>query len=180
MTIRIILIRLLSSVYRRIHSWGVFFLLILLYLSSAGLKSDLALYLFGRIGLMSIHVFSGFVMFLVFIILAHNVIIKRFLAGGNGNPEEIQRQLGPDPVRGSGLRFLVDLVFYLVLLVISSLGLVYYLLKNWAFTSGALNPISISLIHAIGGWFFLSLALIKYYLTFIQWYREVSTYLREH
>jgi hypothetical protein len=175
-----IIFRLFSSIYRRIHSWGIFTLLVLLYLSSAGLKSTLALYLFGRIGLMSVHVFSGFFLFIIFVLIAHNYLIKFFFSKNREELVHIQSQLGPDLVQGTGPRFFIDLAFYLVLLLICGLGLVYYFFKSYSIDFYLVNQTTISLSHTIAGWFFLSLAFVKYYLTFIHWFRDVLKYLREH
>ena len=176
-----IFFKIFSSIYKRIHSWGVFSLLVMLYLSSAGLRSTLALYLFGRLGLMTAHIFCGFFLFLVFLVLAHKTIINSNFFIRNRVDDENQRSLFSNPARGMGIiRIYVDLFFHFTLLFVCCLGLVYYFVQTCSINSILLNLTTISLFHSIAGWFFLSLAFVKYYLTIVHWFREVFAYLREY
>ncbi len=171
-------LKLYSSFYKRIHSWGLLFLLLLLYSSSVGLRSPVLLMLFGRLGLMTIHVFSGFGLILVFIIIAYNYLQGSVFVKKNPPGKSRFMITHQQLIDKSGSRRIVDMLFYIMLMVVCCLGFIYYFLKEFAIYNSLIYQSTASLLHAVAGWFFLSMVFLKYYLTLIQWFREFYNYLR--
>lgn len=175
MRFRRVVQKLYSSIYKRIHSWGLFLLLVLLYASSMGLKSPALLEVFGWLGLMSLHVLSGFGLVLAFVIISYNYLQRRFFPLKSA----IHLSSAEQNLQQTGGRFLVNLAFYSMLMLVCCLGLIYYFAREFSFASSFLHQSTVSLMHVIAGWFFLSLVFIKYYLSLMHWFRELVSYLRE-
>ena len=174
MKVQQIVLRIYTSLYKRIHSWGIFILLGLLFATSTALKLPMAMKLFSRIGLMSVHVFSGFSLLLIFILLAYNYLLG---LPNNGKQDTEDDDFSTLP---SGNQRLINSVYYAFLFVLCSLGLVYYFVRSFSINGSFFNQNLISLSHVIVGWFFLSIFFVKFYLTIIQWIEEVFSYLREY
>ena len=173
-----VVLKLYSSFYKRIHSWGLIILLLLLYASSLGIQYPVVLMLFGRLGLMTIHVFSGFGLILVFIILAYNYLQQSiFKKRKSSNRMNIQAIADVSPDQSSTRR-IVDIIFYIMLMIVCCLGFLYYFLKEFSIYDSLIYQSTASLLHSIAGWFFLSMVFIKYYLTLKQWFRALYNYLR--
>lgn len=175
---RFVILKIYNSLYRRIHSWGLFIVLFCLYLSSFGLNSSLALSLFSRIGLVSLHILSGFGLILIIVIIGYNTVLHSLLKQNPESepPESVQR----NPSEDRRYRPIVDVLFYLLLIVIAGLGLVYYLVKFYGLNLGLTSTYRLSLNHVILGWFTLSIVFIRYYFTIIRWFKEFLAYLREY
>lgn len=179
MKLRFIILRLYSSIYKRIHNWGLFLLLLMLYLSSIGLKSDSALQLLSKIGLMSFHVFCGFILILVTFLIGYNYLLTRFLKGTT-DKYELNGEIAKDNSETtSASSRLVDIFFFLALLAVCIFGLLYYFIKTYAYSGYFLNQYFASSLHVITGWFFLSVIFIKYYLNIIRWSVDLIRYLRD-
>ena len=171
--------KIISSIYKRTHSWGVFLPLAALYLTSIGLKSEMILFLFGRLGLMTIHVFFGFFLFIIFVVLGHKFFVSSGFFKRNKKAGRNKKQLSIFPEKNHTFNYYVDVAFFIVLFFMCCLGLIYYFYKAYSVQSTIMSLTTISLFHTVVGWMFLSLAFVKYYLTFIHWLREVFAYLRE-
>ncbi len=177
MKIQFLVLKIYSSIVKRIHSWGLLSLILLLYLSSLAIKFPIMVTLFGRLGLMSLHVFCGFILILFLFIIAYNYLLTTIFK--KNNREEKIAGLNILPAQEFGKRFLVDFLFYLSLFLVCFLGILYYVIKVYALEGIFFSQNVASLIHVIVGWFIISIVFIRYYLTTIQWFREVSYYLRE-
>lgn len=173
-----LVLKLYSSFYKRIHSWGLIILLALLYTSSLGLQYPVILMLFGRLGLMTIHVFSGFGLILVFIIIAYDYLQQSFLRKRKPSNRMDFQPILVESSSQSGSRRIVDIVFYIMLMIVCCLGFLYYLLKEFSIYDVLIHQSTASLLHSIAGWFFLSMVFVKYYLTLRQWFRALYNYLR--
>lgn len=179
MKIQFIVLKIYSSIFKRIHSWGLLSLLLLIYLTSVSIKSPMMVRLFGRIGLMSLHVFCGFILGLFFIIIAYNFLLTTFFKNKKGGEES---KTAPTPgidYQESGKRLLVDCIFYTFIFLICLLGILYYAMRAFSLETFFISQAAVSLLHVIVGWFFMSIVLIKYYLTMVRWFHDVSHYLRE-
>lgn len=178
MRIQQIISKLNSSIYKRLHSWGLLLLLVPLYISSVGLKSPAMLKLFGWLGLMSIHIISGFGLTLAFMILAYNYL-QRILFPAKALPNSHGHSHAAIYESSAGPRHLVEFIFYFALMTVCFFGLYYYVTKEFNFDGFIFHSSTISLLHAIAGWFFLSVVFVRYYLTLIHWFRDFYIYLRE-
>ena len=178
MKIRFLILKIYSSIFKRIHSWGLLILIGLVFLSSIGLKFQLTLTLFGRLGLMSLHLFCGFLLVLFFTIISYNYILTK-LSGKQILGDDSSGIHSP-PIELSGKRLLVDKIFYVLLSIVCLLGLLYYFIQAFSIDFYLFNQNAISLLHVIFGWFFISIVLIKYYLTFISWFVGMNSYLRDN
>jgi hypothetical protein len=176
---RQVVLKIYSSVYKRINSWGLILSLLMLYVSALGLQSQVLLKVFGRLGLITIHVFSGFGLILVIIIIVYDYLQSTVFsrADKGKRKKSVEHSLRTDSPSGS--RYLMNLLFYVMLMIVSLLGFAYYFIKEFSINNTLLQQPVVSLYHAILGWFFLSLLFVRCFLTLKQWLREMLAYLRE-
>lgn len=170
-----IVLKVYTSVFKRAHNWGLFFLLALLYLTALGIRSDNALLLFSRVGIMALHVFCGFVLAAVFVLLAYDYILRKVTR----KPVSDSREDDPEEPEAKEYR-LIDYLFYYFLIIIGTLGMMYYITRAYSLNSLVFSQITLSMAHEIIGWFFLSIIFLKYYLSIIRWFKYITRYLQEY
>lgn len=178
--VRRFILRLYTSLYKRVHTWGVFLLLSMLYLTTFALKFPAVTKLFSRAGLMSVHVFCGFTLILVFILIAYHYLLG--VTFGTDLDSEAQGTYRIITYRliSMGSRWVINILYYSFLFLVCLLGMAYYVIKTYALDTVYFSLNLAFLSHAIVGWFFLSIFFVKYYLTITQWIEEMFHYLREY
>ncbi len=178
MSFRSIMLRIYPAILKRIHSWGLLLLLLFLYVSAFGIRSEAVLSLISKIGILSFHVFLGFILILVIVILGYDLILGILTVQKKTNSQRgIRRFLGN--LKNADNRTLINYLFYLFLFLISGFGFLLYLIKTYSLNSLVFNQVVIAIVHESMGWLFLSILLVKYYLVIIKWFSEFKRYLRE-
>lgn len=179
MKIQFLVLKIYSSIIKRIHSWGLLSLILLIYLSSLAIKLPIMVTLFSRLGLMTLHVFCGFITVFFLIIMAYNFLLDTIFKKDSPGDEK-KKGSGILSPHESGNRFLVELLFYSSFFVVCFLGVVYYVIKEFSLQGTYFSQNVASLAHVIVGWFFISIVFIRYYLKITQWFSDVFQYLREN
>jgi len=171
MKVQKIVFELYPSIIKRINSWVVPLMLILLYLSGHMSNSEIALIYISRIGLSAVHSISGFILVFALVVLVYDKIFYLYFAqpGDRSNAESGQTLL----------RLAIDVVFYIILGCISCLGLFLYVMRFFNWDPVFLDRPVLFIIHVLAGSFFIALIPIKYYLSMIKWYKDLMAYLRE-
>lgn len=171
MNIQKIVIELYPSVVKRISSWILPLMLTLLYLSGFSANSEFAFVYVSRIGLVTLHTICGFILIFALAVLVYNKIVYF--------PSPLYRD-NQTPESGTTVsRLVVDVLFYLALGIISCLGLILYSLKAFDWDPIFIDPTFLFIMHVMTGSLFIALIPIKYYLSLMQWYKELLNYLRD-
>lgn len=158
-----------ASMVKRIRSWLLPVILILLLSSAYGRTNPVVLSYFTSIQLASTHFFLGWLLGLIWLILVYDFFFK--LLTGVRDAEEAAWKT-------SRLTTLIDAVFCLLLILICVSGYLQYAIRFSAWRPFYLHRIDINLAHITLGWLFISSALIKYYLSITRWFHHLLSYLR--
>ncbi len=171
------MLNIYPRILRRIRGWGLLLLLFLLYLSAYCMRNYEIMEEASHIGLSSIHVFCGFLLIIVSIILTYDFVIARQSVFNANEHHGLSRFL---PGAGqSGDSALIERLFYFFIFLTCFFGLLLHYIKVTAFRSFIINEISIQIIHETIGWFFLSIIFIRYYRLSVRWFGKIKKYLRE-
>jgi hypothetical protein len=165
-----IIIDFYPSVIKRINSWILPAALVMLYFTGFWANNDAVLKYISRIGLRSFHSISGFILIFSLVIFVYDVLqrdIKTFYPGRNSDSEQ------------TIYRFGIDILFYLCLALIGVLGFLLYMVRILDWQPGFINQPAIFISHIGLSGIFIALIPVKYYLSFIKWYKELLNYLRE-
>ena len=166
-----------GSIIKRIRSWLIPLVMLLLIGTAYGRSSSVVLSYFTAIELASIHFFLGWLMGLIWLVLGYDFIfnlISRPVPSEEDSSRRKKRFQKPN-----SLTRLVNTIFYLMLFLICVSGLLQYYTRIASWHSVQLYRVNINLIHISLAWLFISTALIKYYLTITQWLESLFRYLRE-
>ncbi len=178
MTFQNIVLTVYPSIVKRIHSWVLPLVLFLSYGSIYCLKNGQVLDFFSRIGIATVHIYTGFLLILLLAILFYDLVF-RYLTRQNGNKliKNVQTTI-LGRIKSITPRTFIDYIFYLSLLFMCLVGLLLYSYRFSFEIDCAPDQTTVAIVHSICGWFFLSVVPIKYYLSLTRWYEELIAYLR--
>ncbi|PCI23378.1 MAG: hypothetical protein COB67_12895 [SAR324 cluster bacterium] len=169
-----------ATLVKRVYHWGLPLMLLLTYASAHTLRNTTVLEYVKRINLATIHNFIGLNLSLLCLVLIYDFFFrlqsrqKTFIViNGKRKVLHFQRKAW-SPL------LIIDIIFYSALFAICILGLVYYGIRHTEFAPMLPDRKTIQVIHELSGWSFLSLIMIKYYLTITHWYEQLVKYLREY
>ena len=163
-------IELYPSVIKRINSWILPAVLVLLYFTGFSANSDIVLEYVSRIGLRAIHSISGFILILVLVIQVYDILHRSLRPLGSVDGSESEQ---------TAYRLGVDVLFYFCLASIGVLGFILYCVRILDWQPVFINQTVVFILHVGFSGFFVALVPVKYYLSFIKWYKEFLDYLRE-
>ena len=165
-----IVIDFYPSVIKRINSWILPAALVMLYVSGFSANSDAVLIYISRIGLRAVHSISGFILIFGLLIQMYDLLHRKIRSNHRERTSESEQTTN---------RFGVDVLFYFSLAFIGLLGFLLYVMRILNWQPGFVNQPAIFMLHVGLGGIFIALIPVKYYLSFIKWYKELLIYLRE-
>lgn len=178
MKFQLIMLKVYPAILRRIRSWGLVLLLFMLYLSAFCVRNYEITELVSHIGLSSFHVFCGFLLIVVSIVLTYDFIIGRLgLSKAKGRPRSKLSIILPGGLRDNSI--LIDRLFYFFIFLMCFFGLLLHFVKRTSFNSFLINEIIVQIMHETIGWLFISVIFIRYYRLTVRWFGEIKRYLRE-
>ncbi len=166
-----------NSIIKRIHSWILPLILILLIGTAYGRTDPVALSYFSSIELISFHFYLGWVMGLIWLVLVYNFFFN--LLSKWNKPNDSATYTDKSRLKDSGLTKLVNLFFYFLLFLICFSGIVQYSSGFTDWQPLQFHYVDMRLAHIGIAWLFISSALIKYYLSITRWLANMFRYLRE-
>lgn len=168
-----------ESLIKRVYSVFIPLIILVLYFSAIGGKNDIVLHYFSRIGLSTLHAFAGFVLILALIVIVYDKIFcfvtMKFGDDENPDSEGIIQQ-----IRGGSYQGMVDILFYFLLICLVLMGSMLFAMEYNNLDHQLSELIFIKMVHTVSGWLFLSIILVKYYLSITQWLEAFFKYLKEH
>ncbi len=179
MNLQSIMLKIYPSILRRTRSWGLLFLLFLLYLSAYCMRNHEITEIMSHIGLSSIHVFCGFLLIVVSIVLTYDFIIGRISHSGTGDHSKSTLSTFFHGAGFSDNSVVIDRLFYFFVFLTCFFGLLLHYVKLTAFHSFLINETIIQIMHETIGWLFISVIFIRYYRLTVRWFGEIKRYLRE-
>lgn len=178
MNTRLTILSAYDSVLKRLRSWFVPLILILLLVTAYGRTSPSFLYYFGSTETAAAHFYLGWLLTLIWLILVYDFFFRLLNRGSElGNrsaPEMIRRR------QASRLTRLVNGIFHLLFFLICFSGLLQYAVRFYGWHPPHIDRLDIRLGHVVLGWLFVSTTLIKTYLTWTHWLTGLIQYLREN
>ncbi|MDH5559326.1 MAG: hypothetical protein OEY59_00560 [Deltaproteobacteria bacterium] len=167
-----------NSIQKRLRVWGLPFLLLVAYISGFELVRDNQFQILTRIQLSFLHSLGGILVSLLWISLTYDLVLKIIRKEKKIVMQNGTRKLVLIPSSIYTKRDWVDFLFYFVLFILCLVGVLLYL-SRWGgivfFDSHV-----IAILHQFIGWTFISLILVKYYLSFTLWFKNLVRYLREY
>lgn len=167
-----------SSIIKRVRSWGLPLILITLVGTAYARFNPVVLSYFTTIELVSFHIFLGWVMCLIWLVLVYdfffNLLVKRNESNDSSKPYNSNKGVQNGPTK------LVDLLFYVLLFLICGSGLIQYSIRFTSWQLLHIHRVEVNLAHIGIAWLFISSALIKYYLMITRWLINMIRYLREN
>ena len=170
---------LFSASVKRIRRLLLPATLLVLYATAIGIGNLGAVKIFSRIGLATAHMLAGFLLILMGCILLYDCISRRCFASsdqfkGKRKNISIESILGSVPRRR-----LINALFYGLLTIMGILGVVL------RFPDGRKlllleSELSVRILHSRLGWFLISVVILKYYITVMDWFRRLMDYLKTH
>ncbi|MCP4753692.1 MAG: hypothetical protein GY866_22640 [Proteobacteria bacterium] len=181
MSFQNVVVGIYPSIVKRIYSWVLPVDIFLLYFSAYALRTDSLLGLFSRIGISTIHIYCGIVLIIVLVTLLYDSLYG-FSARSMVRFSEQEKSRKPilSQLKFDTYRRVVDCVFYTFLSLFCCFGLLIYSMKFSSWTPPFPDITDIIIVHESMGWLFLSVVLVKYYLTITEWIQESVRYLREY
>ena len=165
-----IIIDFYPSVIKRINIWILPAALVMLYVSGFCANNGAVLTYISRIGLRAFHSISGFILIFALLIQVYDILHRNFRSN---NPERASDS------EQTVYRLGIDVLFYFCLSFIGVLGFLLYVMRILDWQPGFINQPAIFILHVGLGGFFIALIPVKYYLSFIKWYKELLNYLRD-
>lgn len=169
MLIQKLIIKVYSSLLRRISSIIVPASLLLLLLSALGIKQIGVFKYFSYLIQTHVHIYGGIVLILGLILLGYDNLIK-----SKGRKRKKIKQISRFNLTPSEV---IDYLFYGLLMLLCLSGGVMYVDK-YLHSYLYLYKLKIIILHEMIGIGLLSLALVKYYLTLTKWYKGWIQYLK--
>ena len=164
MILRHMVLKLYESIIKRVHRLLLPGTLLILYFTAIGLQSPSLISIFSRIALSTIHLFAGFFLILIGIILLYDLINRKLTANSRHMVINGKRLSVLKIIRTTPYRRLVDSIFYFFLVIMACLGLILYSGRPDRKYPFFESEIFVKVLHAHIGWFLVSLVILMRYL----------------
>lgn len=168
MLIHKLIVKIYSSLLRRISSIIVPISLLFLLLSALGIKQVGVFKYFSHLTQTHFHLYSGVVLILGLILLGYDNFTK-----SKGRKRKKIKEIGRFRLSPSEV---VDYFFYALLMVLCVSGGILYIDK-YLYSHFYIIKMKTIILHELVGMGLLSLGMVKYYLTLSKWYRGLIQYL---
>ena len=169
MLIQKLIVKIYSSLLRRISSIIVPISLLFLLLSALGIKQYGVFKYFSYLTQTHFHIYSGVILILGLILLGYDNLTK-----SKGRKRKKIKEIGRFRLAPSEL---VDYLFYSLLMVLCLSGGLLYIDK-YLYSHFYIYKMKAIILHEMVGIGLLSLGLVKYYLTVTKWYKGLIQYLK--
>ena len=166
-------------ILRQLKRFGLPLTLVICYLSAIGLRRVEVLASFDRVEMEQVHLGFGLLLCSVLVAILYDRLQQKRKSTGEGAFKHGYTKSRLKKISELGPRYWVDLIFFICLSFIAVLGLALYLKTKL----GWLRWINLEMLYAAHStlvWYFLSLILVRYYLTLTRWVGSVLVYLRAH
>lgn len=180
MNLKSIVLRIYPAVMRRINSWGLVLLLLILYGTAYFLRNADIFAIASYTALSQFHVFFGYMLMIVVILLGYDMLQTALGRAAGRSTDDQKGHTLLSRVRSTDRFMFIDILFFAFLCLNCVIGFLLYLTKVFSIHNSLLNEMMLSIIHEGVGLLFLSLILVKYYLAAIRFAGELKEYLREY
>jgi len=169
-----------TSLIKRVYSIFIPLIIFLLYFSAFGGTNEIILNYFSRLGLSTLHAFSGFVLILALAVLMYDKIFRFVTMRFDDNEENLVKDSLVKQLKNGTYQGLVEVLFYFLLICIVLMGSLLFAMEYHNLDYHLSDLIFVRMVHSITGWLFLSVILVKYYLSITQWLEAFLKYLKEY